>query len=401
MIARKANVYRLYPTPDQAATLAKWVGAVRAAYNVALEQRRDWYRPGRTFNFATQCREVTALRAEFDWLRVVPIHPLQQAMKDLDRAYQNWWAGRASAPTPRKRGLNDAMRFPDPAGFDFRRLSRHWGEVKLPKLGWVRLRWDRGIPGTVKNITVSRRADQWTVAAQYEIEAPEPAPSALPAVGIDRGVAVFAALSDGTMIAPLNAGKKAQRALARAQRKLARKKKGSNNRKKQVRRVARLNARIMRTRKDFLHKLSTTIAKNHGAVVLEKLEVQNMVRSAAGTVEKPGRKVRQKAGLNRSILDQGWGLFRMLLAYKLADHGGQLIEVPAAYTSQTCAACGCVDTANRASQSRFACTGCGHEDNADRNAAVNILNRARDTRLLPVEVARQRAHEAGTNRKAA
>ena len=174
-----------------------------------------------------------------------------------------------------------------------------WGEVKLPKLGWVRLRWDRAIPGTVKNITVSRRADQWTVAAQYEIEAPEPAPSALPAVGIDRGVAVFAALSDGTMIAPLNAGKKAQRALARAQRKLARKKKGSNNRKKQVRRVARLHARIMRTRKDFLHKLSTTIAKNHGAVVLEKLEVQNMVRSAAGTVEKPGRKVRQKAGLNR------------------------------------------------------------------------------------------------------
>ncbi len=399
MILRKAHVYRLYPTPEQAATLAQWVGAVRCVYNLALEQRRDWYRPGRRFNFASQCREVTALRAEFDWLRAVPAHPLQQAVKDLDRAYQNWWSGRAHAPKPRRRGVNDTMRFPDPATFDFRRLSRRLGEVKLPKLGWVRLRWDRQIAGEVKNITVSRRAGVWSVAAQYEHEVADPVPSALPAVGIDRGVAAFAALSDGTLIKPANHGKKALLALARAQRSLARKKKGSNNRRKQVLRVAKLHARVARARKDFLHKLTTTIAKSHGAVVVEKLEVRNMVRSAAGTIEQPGRNVRAKSGLNRSILDQGWGQFAILLGYKLAERGGRLIEVPPHNTSRECAACGVVDAASRIGQ-RFHCVACGHEAHADINAATNILRRA-DSSVLPVEASHRRAAEAGTLRRAA
>ncbi|CAH2603327.1 transposase [Rhodovastum atsumiense] len=401
MLIRKAHIYRLYPIDEQEQKLGQWVGAVRFTYNIALEQRRDWYRPGRTFNFASQCREVTTLRAEVDWLRDVPVHPLQQAIKDLDRAYMNWWEGRAQAPQPRKRGLNDAMRFPDPATFDFRRISRHWGEVKLPKLGWVRLRWDRDIPGTVKNITVGRRAGIWTVAAQYEREIADPSPSTLPAVGIDRGVAVFAAVSNGTSIAPADCGKKALKALRRAQRKLARKKRGSNNRRKQVRRVARLHARVARARKDFLHKASSHVAQNHGKVVLEKLEVRNMVRSAGGTVEQPGRNVRAKAGLNRSILDQGWHGFRVMLGYKLAERGGRLIEVPAAYTSQTCSVCGAVDAASRISQSQFRCTACGHEANADGNAAINILRRA-DSPVLPVEGHRaKRPREAGTRRRAA
>src|SRR4051812_41005908 len=181
MLIRKAHVYRLYPTPEQALVLGRWVGAVRATYNVALEQRRTFWRPGRRFTFAGQCREVTALRAEFDWLRDVPVHPLQQAVKDLQRAYETWWAAlrvwhalspavkaetpRPGPPTPRKRGLNDSMRFPDPMEFAFRRLSHRLGEVKLPKIGWVRLRWDRAIPGAVKNITVARRAGVWTAAA--------------------------------------------------------------------------------------------------------------------------------------------------------------------------------------------------------------------------------------------
>lgn len=400
MLLRKARVYRLYPTHEQAATLGQWVGAVRATYNVALDQRRVFWKPGRTFNFASQCREVTALRAAFDWVRDVPVHALQQAIKDLDRAYQNWWAGRAEAPSPRKRGKNDAMRFPDPATFAFRRLSKRLGEVKLPKLGWVRLRWDRAIPGTVKNITVGRRAGVWTVAAQYEVEVVDPAPSTLPAVGIDRGVEVFAALSDGTTVAAVNHGKKALRSLARAQRRLSRKKKGSNNRRKQVRRVARLHKRVGNCRKDFLHKASTDIAKNHGAVVLEKLEIRNMVRSAAGTVEAPGRNVRAKAGLNRAILDQGWGMFRIFLAYKLAERGGRLIEVPAQNTSRTCSACGVIDACSRRSRARFECVACGHVANADINAAINIKRRA-DSPVLPVEASRKRAVKAGTLQRAA
>lgn len=399
MVIRKAHVYRLYPTDEQAQKLVQWVGAVRFTYNLALEQRRDWYRPGRRFNFASQCREVTALRAEVDWLRDVPVHPLQQAIKDLDRAYQNWWAGRAKAPTPRKRELNDAVRFPDPATFDFRRLSLHWGEVKLPKLGWVRLRWDRGIPGEVKNITVSRRAGVWAVAAQYEREVADPAPSSLPVVGIDRGVNVFAALSDGTMVEPANCGKKALRALARAQRKLARKRTGSNNRRKQVRRVARLHMRVANARKDFLHKASTIIAQNHGVVVLEKLEVRNMVRSAAGTAEAPGKNVRAKSGLNRAILDQGWGMFDRFLGYKLPERGGRTAHVPAPNSSRECSACGLVDERNRRG-AKFLCVGCDHAEHADTNAS-NVIKRRWDTPLLPVEASRMRAVEAGTSRVAA
>ncbi|WP_306417318.1 RNA-guided endonuclease InsQ/TnpB family protein, partial [Acetobacter pomorum] len=114
-----------------------------------------------------------------------------------------------------------------------------------------------------------------------------------------------------------------------------------------------LHARVANARKDFLHKLSTTIAKNHGTVVVEALQVRNMSVSAKGTAEQPGRNVRQKAGLNRSILDQGWRMFRTLLEYKLEERGGELIEVPAAYTSQTCSGCGRVDPDSRASQARF------------------------------------------------
>jgi putative transposase len=401
MIERKAVLFRLYPTPEQAARMAQIAGACRFVYNLALEQRRDWYRPGRKFTFASQCRDVTQLRAEVEWLKAVPVHPLQQALRDLDRAYQNWWAGRAQAPTQRRKGLNDSFRFPDPVSLVVEHTGASSGRVKLPKLGWVRLRGWKALPGAIRNITVSRRAGQWFAAIQCERDIPEPVPSALPPVGIDLGVAVFAALSDGTRVAPANHGKKALRALRNAQRALARKKRGSANRRKAVRRISRIQMRVANARKDFLHKHSTIIAKNHGVVVVEALPVRNLSASAKGTVAKPGRRVRQKAGLNRAILDQGWGLFRTMLAYKLADRGGRLVEVPAAFTSQTCACCGHVDAANRPSQSVFVCVRCGHTANADTNAAVNILRRA-DSASKPVEGHRtKRPGEAGTSRRAA
>jgi len=228
----------------------------------------------------------------------------------------------------------------------------------------------------------------------------DPALSTLPDVGIDRGVAVFAALSSGELIEPLSAGKKAQRSLARAQRKLARKVKLSNGWRKQKQRIATLQARIARARKDHLHKLSTEIAKNHGTVVIESLRIGNMVRSAKGTAEKPGRNVRAKAGLNRSILDQGWGMFTRFLSWKLPERGGALVEREPAYSSQECSACGLVDPRNRATRDRFLCVGCGHAEHADTNASKVILRRG-GTASLPVEAAHERADEAGTGRRAA
>jgi putative transposase len=398
---RKAALFRLYPTPEQEAQMAQIAGACRFIYNLALEQRRNWYRPGRKFSFASQCREVTMLRAEVEWLRAAPIHPLQQALRDLERAYQNWWAKRAAAPTPRKKGLNDSFRFPDPVSLRVDRTGTSTGRLKLPKLGWVKLRGWQELPGEISNITVSRRAGQWFAAVQCEREVAEPVASTLPAVGIDMGVAIFAALSDGSTIAPANHGKRALKALRRAQRAVARKKHGSANRRKAIRRVARIQKRVTDARRDCLHKHSTTIAKNYGMVVVEALQVRNMSASAKGTADAPGSRVRQKAGLNRAILDQGWSMFRTMLAYKLADRGGRLVEVPAAYTSQTCSACGLVDAASRQGQARFVCIGCGHAANADSNAASNILRRA-DSALKPVEGNRtKRPNEAGTSRRKA
>lgn len=234
MINRKAAMFRLYPTPKQAAQMAQIAGACRFVYNLALEQRRDWWRQyraitGSNISFASQCRELTALRADVDWLKACPVHALQQALRDLDRAYQNFFAGRAAYPTPRKNGVNDSFRFPDPTSLVVKRTGKSAGQVKLPKLGWVRLRGWHALPGDICNITLSRRAGKWFAAVQCEREVTDPVSSSLPPVGIDMGVAVFAALSDGTNIAPVNHGKKALRALRKAQRALSRKKRGSAN----------------------------------------------------------------------------------------------------------------------------------------------------------------------------
>ena len=294
------------------------------------------------------------------------------------------------------------FRFPDPVSINVERTGHSSGRIKLPKLGWVRLRGWYAILGDICNATVSRRAGHWHVAVQWHTEVAEPVASILPAVGIDRGVAVFAALSNGANIAPVNHGKKALRALRAAQRNLSRKKRGSSNRRKAIRRVAKIQMRVANARKNFLHEQTTAIAQNHGTVVLEALKVRNMSASAKGTATEPGTMVRQKAALNRAILDQGWGSFRIMLGTKLADRGGRLIEVPAAYTSQTCAQCGLVDARSRQDQARFVCTGCGHKANADTNAAIIILKRGLDQSLKPVEGHRtKRPDDAGSIRRAA
>jgi putative transposase len=234
--------------------MSQIAGSCRFVFNLALEQRRDWWKPGRRFNFASQCREVTMLRAEVDWLKAAPVHTLQQALKDLDRAYQNWWAGRADYPTPRKKGLNDSFRFPDPVSIKVERTGNSSGRIKLPKLGWVQFRGWYAIPGDICNATVSRRAGQWHVAVQWQREVAKSVPPILPAVGIDRGVVVFAAMSNGVNIAPVNHGKKALKALRKAQRNASRKRRGSSNRRKAIRRVAKIQMRVANARKNSMSK---------------------------------------------------------------------------------------------------------------------------------------------------
>jgi len=192
------------------------------------------------------------------------------------------------------------------------------------------------------------------------------------------------------MYKPLNAFKKIKDDLAGLQQQLAKKVKFSSNWRKVKQKISRLRHHEANARKDWLHKLSTEIAKNHGIVKLEKLRVRNMTASAAGTIENPGKNVAQKSGLNRSILDQGLGMFGDMLGYKCPQFGGHRPLVAAPYTSQTCCKCGVVDAASRRSQSEFVCTACGHADNADVNAAGTI-EQARTLAVVPPRQIRKRS----------
>lgn len=369
--------YRLYATDGQQELFGQFAGVCRLVYNICLEQRRDWWRnyrnaTGFNISFASQCRELTELRAEFDWIAAVSIIPQQQALRDLEKAYQNFFTGRAGYPSPRKRGINDSFRF-NGRDCPWRKLNAKWGAVRLPKIGEVKFRLTRDIPGAVKNVTVAMNALGWHVVFSTEAEHETPQNFG-PAVGIDRGVAHTLALSDGRfMDMPREQLKLLDRRARKQARKLTRCKRGSNRRHAARRLVARTKAKAARLRLHWNHERTTEIAATHGVVVIEALKTKNMTASASGTVAEPGRNVRQKAGLNRAILENGWHQFETLLSYKVAGRGGELRKVNPAYTSQCCAECGAVDPKSRKSQAVFNCGHCGHSANADTNAARNIL----------------------------
>ncbi|KAB7783433.1 RNA-guided endonuclease InsQ/TnpB family protein [Methylorubrum populi] len=386
--------YKLAPLPEQEAVLWQFAGVCRLVYNLGLEQKATWGRRHR-IGFGKQCLDLTQLRAEFDWVRAVYISCQQQALRDLDRAFQNFFAGRASFPRPRKRGVNDTFRFPG-REIETRRLNGKWSAVRLPKIGWVKFRDTRPMRGALKNVTVSLDATGWYVSFAREIEHEAPAPCEA-VIGIDRGVATTLALSTGeTMTMPVSLAR-IEQAKRKAQRIVARRKRGSKRRKRAQGRVARLQARQARIRRDFHHRAALDVARRFGVAALEGLNTRGMTASARGTVTEPGRNVRQKAGLNRAILNAGWHQFATILSYKMEERGGQVVTVSARFTSQTCAACGVVDARSRESQARFRCVSCGHTDHADINAAINIERRW-NTPLLDVEGLHQRPFEASTGR---
>jgi putative transposase len=368
----QAFKYELMPTGEQQRQMRRFAGSCRFVFNKALALQKERYEQGeKKLGYAALCKELTAWRngVETPWLFDAPIHPLQQTLKDLERAYSNFFAKRADFPRFKKKGQSDSFRYPDPKQI---KLDQGNARVFMPKLGWLRFRQSRDVLGTVKNITVSHNSGKWFVSIQTEREVTQPIPTG-DAVGIDMGVARFATLSDGTFVAPLGSFKRHQERLRRAQQSMSRKQKFSSNWKKAKARVQRIHSRIGNARRDFLHKTSTAISQNHAMVCIEDLAVRNMSKSAAGTVEKPGKNVRAKCGLNKSILDQGWFEFRRQLDYKLAWRGGWLVAVPPQYTSRTCPACGHVSAENRKTQAQFLCVECGFEENADVVGAINVL----------------------------
>lgn len=214
-----------------------------------------------------------------------------------------------------------------------KRLNANWSAVRLLKIGWVKYRDSRPIRGVVKNVTVSLDPLGWHVAFTCEIAHDAPAPDA-GVVGIDRGVATTLAFSTGDMLTMPGSLERLEARKRKAQRVVARRKRGSNHRRRALVRVARLQARQARIRRDFHHRAAFDIARRYGVAVLEDLNTRGMTASARGTVAEPGRNVRQKAGLNRSIRNAGWHLFATILTYKMEERGGQVVTVPARFPAR-------------------------------------------------------------------
>ena len=294
---------------------------------------------------------------------------LQQKLKDLDKAFKEAFdktQPNKRLPRPKKKGQQDSFRYPQ--GFKI-----NGNHIFLPKLGWFKFRQSRPLQGQPKNVTVSYYCGHWYVSIQTEYEVAQAQHPSTSMIGVDVGIARFATLSTGQYFKAKNSFRRCEAQLARAQRSLSRKVKLSNNWKKQKQKIQKLHAKIARTRQDYLHWCSSHLSKNHAMIVMEDLKINAMSRSAKGDLENPGRKVSAKSGLNKSILDQGWGEFKRQLSYKSAWLGGEVLLVNPRYTSQTCPDCGHCAKANRQTQAHFACVSCGYTDHADVVGAINVL----------------------------
>lgn len=360
--------YRLYPTRGQEQGLLGHCAQARYVWNLAVEQQAHAARyrrgPRSTWpNPVERSRQLTEARTEFAWLAAGSVTVQQQALRDFDQAMKNWWAGTHRAPTWRRVNVHEGLRVVGAQARRVEHLNRRWSRVLVPKVGWVRFRRSRPVPDA-KSYRVTRdRAGRWHIAFAAIPPAIE-GPGDGTIVGVDRGVVISAARSDGrTFHAP------AERSTRRLERHLSRAKRGSSRRARAKHQLARAKARNADRRKDWVEKTTTELARTADVIRIEDLRVANMTRSARGTVETPGRNVAQKAGLNRAILAAGWGLF----ARRLEDKApGRVEKINPAFTSQRCSACGHVDGRSRESQADFRCTACAYACNADVNAARNI-----------------------------
>ena len=350
--------------------LAEHCRHARFVWNLAVEQHQHW-QPGRKApGYNEQCAQLTVARAEYDWLAAGSQTVQQQALRDFAQAMRNFFNGTHRRPTWRKASTHEGFRQVGLKPRHIRRLSRRYGQVWIPKVGWVKFRWTRAIAETVKSYRVTwDRSGRWHIAFAAIPDAVS-GPGDGSVVGVDRGVAVSVALSNGELLhAPGLRASETQR-LRRLQRRLARAQRGSARRARTKLAIARLRARETDRRRDWVEKTTTEVARRFDTIRVEDLKVRAMTRAARGTAECPGTRVAQKRGLNREISRQGWGLLLTRLQHKAA---GRLELVPAAYTSQRCSYCGHVAPENRKSQAVFQCVACGAGPcNADVNAACNI-----------------------------
>ena len=371
MIIRKAFKFRLNMKPGKEEKFFQFAGCARFVWNKALAmnlERLNNKQPILYYQELDFWSKIWKKSDEYRFLKDCQAHVIQQKLKDLQKAFLDAFDKKQPnkrIPRFKKRNGDNSFRYPQ-------HFQINGNNIYLPKLGWFSFRQSRQLVGKPKNVTVSYYCCHWYVSIQTEQEVVAPSHPKTDMVGIDMGVARFATCSDGKVIKAKNHFKRLSRKLKIAQRSLSRKEKFSSNWKKQKERIQNLHARIANARKDYLHWHSNRLSQNHATIVMEDLQVKNMSKSAKGTLEEPGKNVRAKSGLNRAILDQGWGEFKRQLKYKLEWLGGELLLVDPKYTSQTCPSCQHVAKENRQSQADFHCVACGYHENADLVGAMNV-----------------------------
>ncbi|MEU9833379.1 transposase [Streptosporangium sp. NPDC048047] len=388
----RAHIARLDLDKRQSAVLDGQAHTARALWNLLHEYFT--FRQGR-FASLKQCDEaIRAARHEIEWMKELPAQAAQAVLKTYRQAWANFFNPDHPAKRPTFKGRfrsRMAVDIPQARDLQIKRVNRRWGAVSLPKVGRVRFRWTKDLPGLTKDAPAGRitgarlvkDAFGWQIVFRTQTTAAVLAPAHPgPVVGIDRGITVALALSDGTTRehGPWLTGGERER-LRRLEKKAARRRApgqpASHRLIRTYAQIARLRATAKRRAVDWQHQTTTELAEVFSMVVVEDLHITNMVRSAKGTIEQPGRNVAQKAGLNRAITGEGWGRTVTLLGYKTADRGGQVIKVPAPGTSITCHRCGHRDATSR-NGIRFACSNpvCAWTGHADTNAAINIRNAA-------------------------
>jgi len=372
MLRRKAYRFKLKTNPELETRFSQMAGCCRFLWNKALalnlkkleeKHRLMWYQE--LAFWLTLWKKTEELK----FLKECHSQSLQQTLKHLENAFKDGFDPKQAhkkIPKFKKKFVRDSFCYPQGFKFENRR-------VFLPKIGWVGFHKSINIEGKQKNLTVSREANGWYISVQVEQEVQDPVHPSCSSVGIDLGITRFATLSTGDYFTPIHTFRKHEHRLAQLQRKLSKQEKFSNNWRKQKRKISRQHQKIRNCRKDFLHKITRKISKNHAHIFLEDLKIKNLSKSAKGSIELPGKNVNAKSGLNKSILDQGWGIFCNLLNYKMNWMGGCIHYVDPRFTSQKCPRCSMISSQNRRNQSHFHCIKCNYENNADHVGALNIL----------------------------
>ena len=360
-----AHKIALDPNNVQATYFAKAAGTARFAYNWALAEWQRQYEAWKQDNSlpkpsqAALRRQLNAIKREqFPWMLEVTKNAPQMAIIQLGEAFKNFFAGRAKYPKFRKKGVHDRFTLSND------QFSIDGCRIRIPNLGWVRMRESLRFNGKIMSATISRVADRWFVSITVDV----PDLSHLPkaenqgVVGVDLGVSALATLSTGETITGPKPHKALLTRLQRLSRSLSRKQKGSANRKKAKAKLARLHARIANIRQDALHKLTTDLTRRFHTIGIEDLNVRGMVRNRH---------------LARSIADMGFFEFRRQLEYKAAMRGGQVVIADRWFpSSKTCSACGSVQQDMPLSVRQWICPGCGACHDRDLNAARNLATYA-------------------------